>query len=63
MSKSENIRMRNLKRQGNMTHQKVNNHPIENLVDSEGDENSDSEFKRMMIRMFNEFKDNTKTRQ
>lgn len=46
-----------------MTLQKVNNHPIENLVDSEGDENSDSEFKRMMIRMFNEFKDNTKTRQ
>jgi hypothetical protein len=51
--------MGNRRRQGNMTPQKVNNHTIEDLMSSEGDENSVSRFKRMMIRMFKEFKEDT----
>jgi molybdenum-dependent DNA-binding transcriptional regulator ModE len=40
-----------------MTLQKANNHTIEDLVDSEGDESSVAEVRRMMIRMFNELKE------
>jgi hypothetical protein len=48
--------MRNKIRQGNMTPQKVNNHTIENLVDSKGDKSPIAEVRRMMIRIFNELK-------
>jgi hypothetical protein len=40
-----------------MTLQKVHNHTIEDLVDSEGDESSVSVVQNMMIRKFKEFKD------
>jgi hypothetical protein len=49
-----------------MTPQKVNNHTIEDLVDSEGDE-SVVEVRRMVIKMFNklnmELRAHTKTTQ
>jgi hypothetical protein len=45
MGKSQNRSMRNRRKHGNMTLQKVNNHT---KVDSEGDETSLSEFKIMM---------------
>jgi hypothetical protein len=40
-----------MKRQGNMTSQKVNNHTTKDLMDSKGDETPVSKLKRMMIRM------------
>jgi acetyl-CoA carboxylase alpha subunit len=40
-----------------MTLQKVNNHTIEDLMDSERDGFSDAEARRMMTRMFNELKE------
>jgi hypothetical protein len=49
--------MRNKRRQGNMTPQKVDNHTVEDFVGSEGDESLVSEV-RKMIRMFNELKEN-----
>jgi hypothetical protein len=39
-----------------MTPQKAHNHTIEDLVDSDGDESSFAQVRRMMIRMFNELK-------
>jgi hypothetical protein len=49
--------MWNRRRRRNMTPQKFNNHTIEDLVEHEWDENSVSEFKSMMIRMFKELKE------
>jgi hypothetical protein len=48
--------MGNRRRQGNVTPLKVNNHTIEDLMDSEGSKTSVSEFKRM-ISMYKEFKE------
>jgi hypothetical protein len=56
MSKSQNTSRGNKIRQGNMTPQKVNNHTIEDLVESEGDEFPVAEVRRM----FNEFKEELK---
>jgi hypothetical protein len=47
------------RKQGNMTPQKANNHSIEDLKESEGDESSVAVVKRM-IRMFNELKEDIK---
>jgi hypothetical protein len=44
-----------------MTPQKANNHTIEYLVESEEDESSVADIKRMMIRMFKELRGYTKT--
>jgi hypothetical protein len=54
MSKSQNRSMGNRRRQGNTTLQKVN-YTIEDLI--EGNETSISKFKRMIITMFEEFKE------
>jgi hypothetical protein len=40
-----------------MTPQKVNNHTMEDLLDSEGDKFSVTKVRRMMIRKFNELKE------
>jgi hypothetical protein len=56
MNKSQNRSRGNRRSQGNITPKKVNNHIIEDLVDSEGEEASFSEFKGMMIKMFKELK-------
>jgi TnpA family transposase len=40
-----------------MTPQKTNNNIIEDLVDSEGDESLVADFKRMLISLFNERKE------
>jgi hypothetical protein len=48
--------MRNKTKQGNMMPQKVSNHTIEDLVDSEGDESSVAEVRRMITIMFKELK-------
>jgi hypothetical protein len=56
MSKSQNRSMRN-RRQENMTPQKVNNSTIEDLMDSEGDVTSVFTFKRIMIRISMELKE------
>jgi SOS response regulatory protein OraA/RecX len=57
MNKSKNRNMGNKRSQENMTAQKINNHTIEDLVDSEGDESSVAEAKRMITRMFKELKE------
>jgi hypothetical protein len=49
--------MRIRRKQGNMTPQKVNNHTIKDLMDSEEDETSVSEHMTMMIRMIKEVKE------
>jgi hypothetical protein len=57
MSKTQ-IRYRGKKRrQENRTLQKANNITVENLVESEEEESSVADIRRMMIRMFNEFKE------
>jgi hypothetical protein len=43
-----------------MTPQRVKNYATEDLMDNEGTDNSVYKFKRMIIRMFQEFKDNIK---
>jgi hypothetical protein len=45
-----------------MTPQKVKNHIIKNMLDSEGAETSVSQIKRMMKRMFKEFKEDTENK-
>jgi hypothetical protein len=50
--------MRIKRRQKNMTPQKTSNNTTEDLVESEGDESPVADVKRMMIRMFNELKEN-----
>jgi hypothetical protein len=57
MRKSQNRNIGNKRSLGNMTPQKVNNHTIEGLTESEQDESSDAEVRRMMIRMLNELKE------
>jgi hypothetical protein len=57
MSKPQNRCMGNRRRQRNMTPQKVNDHTIEEFVDSEGDEISFSDIRGMMITMFKELKE------
>jgi hypothetical protein len=52
--------MGNRRRQGTMTPWKVNKHTIEDLVDSEGDETSASQIKRMIFRMLKELKEDIK---
>jgi hypothetical protein len=52
MNKSQNINMENKRMQGNMTIQNVNNRTIQDLMDSEGDESSAAEIRRMITRMF-----------
>jgi hypothetical protein len=47
VNKSQNRSKTNRRSQDNMTPQKINNYTIEDLVDSEGDENSVSVFKKM----------------
>jgi hypothetical protein len=42
---------------GNKTSQNNNNNLIEDLMESEGDETPVADVKRMIIRMFNEFKE------
>jgi hypothetical protein len=49
MNKPQNRGTRNMKIQGNMTPQNVNNHTTKNLMDSEKDETSVSKLKRMMV--------------
>jgi hypothetical protein len=57
MSKTQN-RNRGIKRmKGNKTSQNNNNNLIEDLMESEGDETPVADVKRMIIRMFNEFKE------
>jgi hypothetical protein len=46
-----------MKIQGNMTPQKVNNHTTKDMNDSEVDDISNIELKRMMTRMISEIKD------
>jgi hypothetical protein len=46
-----------MKRHRNMTPQKVKNHTTKDLVDSEGDETSISEFKRIMTKKIKEIKE------
>jgi hypothetical protein len=43
-----------------MTPEKVNNHTVQGLVGSEGDESSVAEVRRKMIRIFNELKEEMK---
>jgi hypothetical protein len=50
--------MQNKRRQGNMTPQKDNDHKIGDLVDSEMDDSSVAEVRRMMIKVFNQLKEN-----
>jgi hypothetical protein len=45
------------RRQGNGTPQKADNNTIEDLVESESDESSVADVRRMMIITFNELKD------
>jgi hypothetical protein len=59
MSKSQNISMGNRRRNGNTTPQKVNNHTVEDLVDSDGDEISVSEVKRMLKSLKRTYKNNS----
>jgi hypothetical protein len=40
-----------------MTPQKAKNHTLENLVESEGDDSLVAEVRRMMIKMFNNLKE------
>jgi hypothetical protein len=47
MRKSQNRSIGNKRRQGNMIPQKVNNHKIEDMVDSEGDKYSGTEVRRI----------------
>jgi hypothetical protein len=54
MSKSQNRRIRNMKSQGNMSPQKVNNHTTKYLTDSEVDETSISELKKVKITIMKE---------
>jgi hypothetical protein len=56
MSESQNRGIRNMKRRGNMTPQKVNSHTTKDQTDSKGDKTSISGLKRRMIRMINEIK-------
>jgi hypothetical protein len=49
MSKCQNLITKNVKGQGTMTPQKINNNTIKHLTDSERDEISISELKRVMI--------------
>jgi hypothetical protein len=48
------------RKQGNMTPQKTDNNIIEDLVKSERDESPVTYFRRTMIRMFNELKEELK---
>jgi hypothetical protein len=48
------------RRQGNTTPLKTNNHIKEGLIESEGDESSIAEVRRMMTQMFNELKEDIK---
>jgi hypothetical protein len=49
--------MGNKRQHGNMTPQKVNNHTIEDFLDSEEDKSPLAEVRRIMIRMVNEDKE------
>jgi hypothetical protein len=49
--------MGNRRSQGSITSQKVNNHTIEELIDSEVDETSVSKFKGIMISMFKDLEE------
>jgi hypothetical protein len=57
MSKSQNRNMGNKRIQGNITSQMVKNHTRQDLVDSERDESSVAEARRMVTRMFKELKE------
>jgi hypothetical protein len=54
MHKSQNRSMGTRAREGNIILQKANNHTIEDLVYSEGDESSFAEVRRMRTRMLKE---------
>jgi hypothetical protein len=56
MRKSQNTGKRNMKRQGSMASQMVNNHTTKDLMSSEGNETSISKSKIMMKRMIMEMK-------
>jgi hypothetical protein len=56
MNKSKCRSTQNIKRQGNMTPQKIDNHTTKDLNDSEGDEILSFKLKRIMIIMINEMK-------
>jgi predicted ester cyclase len=60
MSNAQNRNMGKKRRKGNTTPQKPNNHTIKDLVESEGDKSSVAAFRKMMIRMFNELKEEHK---
>jgi hypothetical protein len=57
MSKSQNRDMENKRIHGDMIPQKVNNHTIEDLVGSEGEESSHAEVRKTRIKMFKELKE------
>jgi hypothetical protein len=63
MNKSQNRNMENKRRQGNMTPQKVHNHTVEDLVDSEWEESSVSGVRRMITRMFKKSKEEIQKQQ
>jgi hypothetical protein len=48
------------RKQWNMAPQKTNNNIVEDLVESEGDESPVADIKRMVIRMFNELREELK---
>jgi formaldehyde-activating enzyme involved in methanogenesis len=56
MSKSQTINMENKRSQRNMTPQSVNNNTVEDIVDSEADESSVVEVRRI-IRMYKKYKE------
>jgi hypothetical protein len=60
MSKAQNRRIGRKRRQENTTPQKSNNNIIEDLIKSEGDESPVADVRRMIIRMFNELKEELK---
>jgi hypothetical protein len=56
-SKAQKGNMGRKTRHGNTTPQKTNSNIIQDLVESEGDESSVADNRKMMIRMFNVLKE------
>jgi hypothetical protein len=62
MSEAQNRNMGRKRRQGNMTPQKTENNVTEHLVEREADEFPVADLRRMMIRLFNELKEELERR-